>query len=61
MGNNVKISLCLLFCEGFKVVGDDILLDVIQFYILLVLQVWFKKVVIVNIDVLMDKLFGNDG
>ncbi|MCL7707451.1 virulence factor SrfB, partial [Enterobacter kobei] len=30
VGSNVKISPTLLFREGFKVAGDDILLDVIQ-------------------------------
>lgn len=61
MGNNVKISPRLLFREGFKVAGDDILLDVIQLYILPALQARLKKAVVANTDVLMDKLFGNDG
>src|SRR5471032_646639 len=33
VGNNVKILPRLLFREGFKVAGDDILLDVIQLYV----------------------------
>ncbi|MBF4212915.1 virulence effector protein, partial [Pseudomonas donghuensis] len=33
-GNNVKITPQLLFREGFKVAGDDTLLDVIQRYVL---------------------------
>ncbi|MGE4799825.1 virulence factor SrfB [Yersinia hibernica] len=61
MGNNVKISPRLLFREGFKVAGDDILLDVIQLYILPALQAWLKKAAVANTDILMDKLFGNDG
>lgn len=61
IGNNVKISPRLLFREGFKVAGDDILLDVIQLYILPALQTRLKKAAIVNTDALMDKLFGNDG
>lgn len=61
MGNNVKISPRLLFREGFKVAGDDILLDVLQLYILPALQAHLKKAAVANTDVLMDKLFGNDG
>lgn len=61
VGNNVKISPRLLFREGFKVAGDDILLDVIQLYILPALQARLKKAAVTNSDALMDKLFGNDG
>ncbi|CNH54294.1 virulence factor SrfB [Yersinia pekkanenii] len=61
IGNNVKISPRLLFREGFKVAGDDILLDVIQLYILPALQARLKKSAMANTDALMDKLFGNDG
>ncbi|WP_032911860.1 virulence factor SrfB, partial [Yersinia frederiksenii] len=61
IGNNVKISPRLLFREGFKVAGDDILLDVIQLYILPALQARLKQATVANTDVLMDKLFGNDG
>lgn len=61
IGNNVKISPRLLFREGFKVAGDDILLDVIQLYILPALQARLKKAAVSNVDILMDKLFGNDG
>ncbi|CNJ13931.1 virulence factor SrfB [Yersinia intermedia] len=61
IGNNVKISPRLLFREGFKVAGDDILLDVIQLYLLPALQARLKKAGVTNTDVLMDKLFGNDG
>ncbi|AJJ11721.1 virulence factor SrfB family protein [Yersinia rohdei] len=61
MGNNVKISPRLLFREGFKVAGDDILLDVIQLYILPALQQQLKKIAVAHPETLMDKLFGNDG
>lgn len=61
IGNNVKISPRLLFREGFKVAGDDILLDVIQLYILPALQITLKKMSMANSDMVMDKLFGNDG
>ncbi|WP_145557803.1 virulence factor SrfB [Yersinia aldovae] len=61
LGNNVKISPRLLFREGFKVAGDDILLDVIQLYILPALQAMLKKNGVANVDALMDKLFGNEG
>ncbi|AJJ53421.1 virulence factor SrfB family protein [Yersinia pseudotuberculosis IP 32953] len=61
IGNNVKISPRLLFREGFKVAGDDILLDIIQLYILPALQATLKKMAVVNSDGVMDKLFGNDG
>ncbi|CNL04448.1 virulence factor SrfB [Yersinia frederiksenii] len=61
MGNNVKISPRLLFREGFKVAGDDILLDVIQLYILPALQARLKKASVADSSGLMDKLFGNDG
>ncbi|MCX2958571.1 MAG: virulence factor SrfB, partial [Serratia symbiotica] len=38
VGNNIKINPRLLFREGFKVAGDDILLDVIQLFILPAIQ-----------------------
>ncbi|MCU5775541.1 virulence factor SrfB [Erwiniaceae bacterium BAC15a-03b] len=61
IGHNVKINPRLLFREGFKVAGDDILLDVIQLYVLPALQDALKKAGLVNPDVLMAKLFGHDG
>lgn len=61
VGNNVKILPRLLFREGFKVAGDDILLDVIQLYVLPALQGALKKAGIVNTEPLMDKLFGHEG
>ncbi|MCG8156621.1 virulence factor SrfB [Brenneria goodwinii] len=61
IGNNVKIIPRLLFREGFKVAGDDILLDVIQLYVLPALQAELKTAGLVNHDELMAKLFGNEG
>ncbi len=42
-GSNVKITPKLLFREGFKVAGDDILLDVIQRCVLPALQTQMQK------------------
>lgn len=61
IGSNVKISPLLMFREGFKVAGDDILLDMIQLYVLPALHASLKKAGIVNPDSVMDKLFGNAG
>ena len=60
-GNNVKINPRLLFREGFKVAGDDILLDVIQLYVLPALHGALKQAGLANPDILLDKLFGYDG
>ncbi|URQ59205.1 virulence factor SrfB [Pantoea alhagi] len=60
-GNNVKINPRLLFREGFKVAGDDILLDVIQLYVLPALHSSLKQAGLGNPDILLDKLFGYDG
>jgi len=60
-GNNVKINPRLLFREGFKVAGDDILLDMIQLYVLPALQQALKSAGLLNPEVLMAKLFGHDG
>ncbi|MBG6241643.1 MAG: virulence factor SrfB [Candidatus Symbiopectobacterium sp. Dall1.0] len=61
IGSNVKISPLLMFREGFKVAGDDILLDMIQLYVLPALHTSLKKAGIATPDSLMDKLFGNAG
>ncbi len=58
VGNNVKITPRLLFREGFKVAGDDILLDVIQLYVLPALHATLKKAGLANPDSLMTRLFG---
>ncbi|NAT76033.1 virulence factor SrfB [Dickeya dadantii] len=61
VGSNVKIIPRLLFREGFKVAGDDILLDVIQLYVLPALQVALKKAGVTSPDSLMTRLFGSEG
>lgn len=61
VGNNIKINPCLLFREGFKVAGDDILLDVIQQFILPAVQQAFEQAGVGATPVMMDKLFGNQG
>lgn len=61
VGNNVKIIPRLLFREGFKVAGDDILLDVIQLYVLPALQAALKNAGMASPDMLMAKLFGSEG
>ncbi|WP_312111206.1 virulence factor SrfB [Pantoea septica] len=60
-GNNVKITPRLLFREGFKVAGDDILLDVIQLWILPALQQSLQKAGLTLAEPLLNKLFGHDG
>ena len=59
-GNNVKITPRLLFREGFKVAGDDILLDVIQLWILPALQQSLQKAGLALAEPLLNKLFGHD-
>ncbi|MFC3395585.1 virulence factor SrfB [Brenneria rubrifaciens] len=61
VGNNVKIIPRLLFREGFKVAGDDILLDIIQLYVLPALQAALKNIGMASPDGLMAKLFGSEG
>ncbi|MCL2900300.1 virulence factor SrfB [Brenneria tiliae] len=61
VGSNVKIIPRLLFREGFKVAGDDILLDVIQLYVLPALQAALKTAGMASPEALMAKLFGNEG
>ncbi|MGK4623955.1 virulence factor SrfB, partial [Raoultella ornithinolytica] len=60
-GNNVKITPQLLFREGFKVAGDDTLLDVIQRYVLPALQTQLQKSGIADASLLMASLFGDSG
>jgi len=59
-GHNVKITPRLLFREGFKVAGDDILLDVIQLWILPALQQSLQQAGVALPEPLMQKLFGHD-
>ncbi|WP_380178842.1 virulence factor SrfB [Kalamiella sp. sgz302252] len=61
VGNNVKIMPRLLFREGFKLAGDDILLDVIQLYVLPALQQAFKSAGMANPEGVMTRLFGHEG
>ncbi|RNM03831.1 virulence factor SrfB [Dickeya undicola] len=61
VGSNVKIIPRLLFREGFKVAGDDILLDVIQLYVLPALQAALKQAGVTGPDSLMTRLFGSEG
>ncbi|MDX6042328.1 virulence factor SrfB [Scandinavium lactucae] len=60
-GSNVKISPQLLFREGFKVAGDDILLDIIQRCVLPALQNQLQKSGIADAPALMATLFGDSG
>lgn len=61
VGNNIKINPRLLFREGFKVAGDDILLDAIQQFILPAVQQAFEAAGVSAAPALMDRLFGNEG
>ncbi|MFP1738079.1 virulence factor SrfB [Lonsdalea quercina] len=61
VGSNVKIIPRLLFREGFKVAGDDILLDVIQMYVLPALQAALKKAGMTSPEGVMTRLFGSEG
>ncbi|MFW0765804.1 virulence factor SrfB [Trabulsiella odontotermitis] len=60
-GSNVKITPHLLFREGFKVAGDDILLDIIQRCVLPALQTQLQKSGIADAPALMATLFGDSG
>jgi len=60
-GSNVKITPQLLFREGFKVAGDDILLDVIQRCVLPALQTHMQKAGITDAAAIMATLFGDSG
>ncbi|WP_340610354.1 virulence factor SrfB [Xenorhabdus bharatensis] len=61
-GSNVRIVPTQLFREGFKVAGDDILLDIIQFY----LQPAFKAALLnigyqdLDAEAVMSRLFGSE-
>ncbi|CAI1614290.1 Uncharacterized protein conserved in bacteria, putative virulence factor [Serratia quinivorans] len=61
VGNNIKINPRLLFREGFKLAGDDILLDVIGQFILPAVQQAFEQAGVSATAATMDKLFGNQG
>ncbi|MEA9391535.1 virulence factor SrfB [Acerihabitans sp. TG2] len=60
-GSNVQIMPYQLFREGFKVAGDDILLDVIQLYVLPALRTALKQAGVAVPEALMSRLFGSEG
>ena len=57
-GRNVKITPRLLFREGFKVAGDDVLLNVIQHSVLPALQSAITRAGVKDAQSLMVSLFG---
>ncbi|WP_413738893.1 virulence factor SrfB [Sodalis sp. RH21] len=61
VGNQMKITPRLLFREGFKVAGDDILLEVIQLYVLPALEEGLKQAGVATPNLLMARLFGSEG
>ena len=60
-GSNVKIIPTQLFREGFKMAGDDILLDVIQICVLPALRSALIDIGVSDADALMSSLFGSEG
>lgn len=60
-GSNVKITPRLLFREGFKLAGDDILLDVIRHCVLPALQDALTQAGITDAAAVMASLFGDTG
>ncbi|WP_413722852.1 virulence factor SrfB [Sodalis sp. RH24] len=60
-GKDVKITPRLLFREGFKVAGDDILLEVIQLFVLPALEAALLSAGLDNPGMLLARLFGGDG
>ena len=60
-GGNVKITPQLLFREGFKIAGDDVLLDIIQRCVLPALQTHLQKLGVADTPALMATLFGDSG
>ncbi|EDW3841708.1 hypothetical protein YL29_003347, partial [Salmonella enterica subsp. enterica] len=61
VGANVKITPHLLFREGFKVAGDDLLLDIIQRCILPSLQTALQRAGVTDAAALLATLFGDSG
>ncbi|WP_109399143.1 virulence factor SrfB [Proteus sp. TJ1640] len=61
IGSNVKIIPTQLFREGFKIAGDDILLDIIQICVLPALRTALTDAGISDADALMSSLFGSEG
>ncbi|QLA68121.1 virulence factor SrfB [Enterobacter pasteurii] len=58
VGSNTKISPRLLFLEGFKVAGDDILLDIIQRHLIPAMQEYLQHCGIKNPRKVLQQLFG---
>lgn len=58
LGRNVKIAPRLLFREGFKIAGDDILLDVIQLCVLPALQKAIDETGVSDAAGVLEHLFG---
>ncbi|TGD17320.1 hypothetical protein C9F10_25600, partial [Salmonella enterica subsp. enterica serovar Poona] len=61
VGANVKITPHLLFREGFKVAGDDLLLDIIQRCVLPSLQSALQRAGVTDAAALLATLFGDSG
>lgn len=59
-GSNAHIIPTQLFRDGFKIAGDDILLDVIQNYALPSLEQGLKNTGVYEIDALMSKICGTE-
>lgn len=60
-GSNVVIEPSQRFRDGFRVAGDDILLDVIQQFILPSFKAALKQAGVANPDAMMSQLCGQDG
>ncbi|CAK9885075.1 MAG: hypothetical protein XXXJIFNMEKO3_01467 [Candidatus Erwinia impunctatus] len=62
-GNSHDVSIVpeLLFREGFRLAGDDILLDVIQLYVLPALQSALTTAGVADPKLTMTRLFGQEG
>ncbi|HEY0211163.1 virulence factor SrfB [Acerihabitans sp.] len=60
-GKDVKITPRLLFREGFKVAGDDILLEVVQQFVLPALEAALVTAGMDNPGALLARLFGDEG
>lgn len=59
-GSNAHIIPTQLFRDGFKLAGDDILLDVIQNYVLPSLAEGLKQAGVAETDALMSKICGTE-
>ncbi|MDO9617517.1 MAG: virulence factor SrfB [Pseudomonas sp.] len=60
VGSNVYITPSQRFRDGFKVAGDDILLDVIRQFVLPALSAALTQAGVENPDALLSKLIGNE-